>query len=214
MIKVNRTAKPTVLVRNEATWTKAIRSAKTPQAKDTAIEKYRHQEIKSALVKMFSGKCAYCESKISHIDYGDIEHFKPKSKYPLEAVKWENLLLACKRCNGAEYKSDEFPSKQKGGWLINPCTDEPDTHFRFEFDVQARLAVVFGKTTRGDTSEKIYGLNKPDLLKQRSVQIRRLIALARYYAADGTVKNLLDEAAKGESEYAAFARMVLSTYVT
>ncbi len=213
MIKVQRTPKPEILRRNEAKWTKEIASANTPEATQKAIERYRHKEIKEALVQLFAGKCAYCESKITQVDYGDIEHFKPKSKYPLEAVKWENLLLSCKRCNSPAYKGDKFPSQSEGGLLVNPCDDEPNDHFRFEFDVQAKLAIVIGKTKRGETSEKIYGLNKPDLLKQHSTQIRRLVLLAAYYATDERVKNVLDEAAEGTSEYAAFARMVKQTFL-
>ena len=213
MIKVQRTPKPEILRRNEAKWTKEILSAKTPEARHKAIERYRHEGIKNVLVEMFAGKCAYCESKILHIDYGDIEHFKPKSKYPKEAVKWENLLLSCKRCNSAAYKGDKFPSQSEGGLLVNPCDDEPNDHFRFEFDKEMQLAIVIGKTKRGETSEKIYGLNKPDLLKQRSTQIRRLVLLAAYYATDERVKNVLDEAAEGTSEYAAFARMVKQTFL-
>ena len=34
----------------------------------------------SAPIDETHGKCAYCESKIKHIDYGDIEHILPKNK--------------------------------------------------------------------------------------------------------------------------------------
>jgi len=58
---------------------------------------------------MFHGKCAYCESKITAIYNGDIEHFRPKGKiqtanpsrpgYFWLASEWKNLLLACPFCN-------------------------------------------------------------------------------------------------------------------
>jgi len=57
------------------------------------------------------------ESEITHIDYGHIEHFKPKGTpaYYEFAVEWNNLLLACGRCNGAENKGAKSPLANKGG---------------------------------------------------------------------------------------------------
>ena len=78
MIRVNRVVKPGVLVAKEAKWKAEIRAASTPQAREKAQNKYRHKQIKEALIAMFHGKCAYCESRMMHIDYGHIEHFKPR----------------------------------------------------------------------------------------------------------------------------------------
>ena len=54
----------------------------------------------------------FCESKVSHIAYGDVEHFRPKAGYrqrpedPLVqpgyywlAYEWSNLLFCCQLCN-------------------------------------------------------------------------------------------------------------------
>ena len=112
---------------------------------------------------MFHGKCAYCESKISHVDYGHIEHFKPKSRFPDLTFEWTNLLLSCPICNGSEYKSDRFPLETEGGPLVNPCDELPAEHFEFVFDPVAKLATVIGKTARGQTTEAIVGLNRYDL---------------------------------------------------
>lgn len=73
---------------------------------------YGHIMVRKVLLKMFRGKCAYCESKITTIYNGDIEHFRPKGGYcnvstiPTTkpgyywlAAEWENLLLACPFCN-------------------------------------------------------------------------------------------------------------------
>ena len=57
MIRVARTAKPVVLAKKEANWKNAIRSASTEAARKTAQDKYKHEDIKEALVDMFHGKC-------------------------------------------------------------------------------------------------------------------------------------------------------------
>lgn len=71
---------------------------------------YANKQVRKQLKKMFHGKCAYCESKITSIYSGDIEHFRPKGGYgennPLTkpgyywlAADWNNLLFACPFCN-------------------------------------------------------------------------------------------------------------------
>ncbi len=70
---------------------------------------YSDKSVRKILLKMFNGKCAYCESKITAIYNGDIEHFRPKGKiqnanpsrpgYFWLASEWENLLFACPFCN-------------------------------------------------------------------------------------------------------------------
>ena len=106
MIRVKRGPKPQVLLEKEVVWKAKIGAASTPNAREKAQRRYQHKQIKEALTAMFHGKCAYCESAITHIDYGHIEHFRPKALtefYEL-AVDWDNLLLACGRCNGPENK--------------------------------------------------------------------------------------------------------------
>jgi hypothetical protein len=54
------------------------------------------------------GKCAYCEGKASHVAHGDVEHYRPKSKYWWLAYCYDNYLYACQVCNQS-YKGNEFP---------------------------------------------------------------------------------------------------------
>jgi len=71
---------------------------------------YADRQVRKQLIKMFNGKCAYCESRITSIYNGDIEHFRPKGGYgnvnPITkpgyywlASDWDNLLFACPFCN-------------------------------------------------------------------------------------------------------------------
>ncbi len=212
MIKVERATKPAILKKNEEKWTTDIVNASDEHTKKKAIAKYNKGTIKKALVSMFHGKCAYCESYISDVDYGDIEHFRPKSKFPELAVTWDNLLLACKRCNGAEQKGDTWYDNNEGGPLVNPCTDEPDDFFEFEYDEETHIAIVKPKNKRGEISEEVYGLNKDELLRSRNHYIRTLVVLSQLYNSDEEAKTLLDIAIESKSEYAAFARMIKRKY--
>ncbi|HFK5505154.1 hypothetical protein [Elizabethkingia anophelis] len=81
---------------------------------------YSDKNVRKLLIQMFHGKCAYCESKITAIYNGDIEHFRPKGEikevnptkpgYFWLASEWENLLFACPFCNQTnthEYKNGD-----------------------------------------------------------------------------------------------------------
>lgn len=54
------------------------------------------------------GKCAYCESPTSTVAHGDVEHYRPKSKYWWLAYCYENYLYSCQVCNQT-FKSNHFP---------------------------------------------------------------------------------------------------------
>src|SRR5208283_227039 len=120
MIKITRSAKPPLLNRKAEQWRDEFLNARRKKDRARAEAKYHHSEIKDALIALFHGKCAYCESFIRNVDYGHIEHFRPKSIYPKLTFEWTNLLLACGICNGAEHKGDKFPDPAAGGPLVNP----------------------------------------------------------------------------------------------
>lgn len=82
---------------------------------------YGHKEVKDQLIKIQNYKCCFCEAKIGHIDDGDVEHFRPKRAYKQKkgnalqypgyywlAYNWDNLFLACTKCNGRN-KLNLFP---------------------------------------------------------------------------------------------------------
>ncbi|AIM37567.1 hypothetical protein KO02_13370 [Sphingobacterium sp. ML3W] len=71
---------------------------------------YSDPEVKEALIKLFKGKCAYCESSVLHVYSGDVEHYRPKGEiqeaipkttpgYYWLAADWDNLLFSCRNCN-------------------------------------------------------------------------------------------------------------------
>jgi uncharacterized protein (TIGR02646 family) len=146
-----------------------------------------------------------------HTDYGHIEHFKPKALFPELTFEWDNLLLACGRCNGTENKGEQWFSESEQQ-LVNPVTELPEDFFEFYFDENTLLALVIPKNFRGDVSEQVYGLNREELRRQRSKFVRNLIALAHFYHENAEAKSILDAAIENGGEYAAFARMVKNKY--
>jgi uncharacterized protein (TIGR02646 family) len=93
-------------------------------------------KAKSALAKMSHQKCAYCESSINAERSAAVEHYKPKSLFPLLAYAWDNYFLGCGGCNGA--KSDKWPAG--GRAYVRP--DEGDPSMLFVFAEDGSVAAV------------------------------------------------------------------------
>ncbi len=162
---------------------------------------------------MFSGKCAYCESFILHIDYGHIEHYHPKSIFPEYTFDWNNLLLACGVCNGSQFKGNKFPITNEQPLLLNPCKDDPTEHLNFDFDPYTNLASIYGRTPRGEKTEILMGLNRPELLRYRSQMVKKIIYLGiKSSEGDIEAKRLLDEACKSTHAYSAFADAIRNKF--
>ena len=76
------------------------------------------------------GKCAYCESPTDTVAHGDVEHFRPKSKYWWLAYCYDNYLYACQICNQV-HKGDEFPVHATAGMWTGPVLPTPPTSAAF-----------------------------------------------------------------------------------
>ena len=77
------------------------------------------KEAKDQLLAETFGKCAYCETPTDVVDYGDVEHFRPKSKYWWLAYCYENYLVSCAICN-QKFKSDGFLQRAGTVQLASP----------------------------------------------------------------------------------------------
>ena len=121
---------------------------------------YGDKAVKEELLKMQADKCCFCESKITHISYGDVEHFRPKAAWKQSAhdglsrpgyywfaYEWSNLLLCCQLCN-QRHKRNLFPLlnplaralslgddvTNEDPMFINPSTENPETLIGFRGD--------------------------------------------------------------------------------
>ncbi len=160
MIKLIKGDKPAVLVAHGEEWLNIVQTALAEGRQPSAYEKsrYRHADIKAALRIETHGKCAYCESYLLHIAFGDIEHIVPKSFAVEETFRWENLTLACDICN--TYKGDGLD-------LIDPYIDDPNEHFIFF----GPMVVPKPASDRALVTEKRVRLNRSELLERRGKKL-------------------------------------------
>lgn len=128
MIKLNKLPEPTILENNKGVWTQQYLNCvqRGQKAPDFLKYKYREEDIKATLIEETHSKCVYCESKMLHVTFGEIDHILPYSKLPELIFEWENLTLSCPRCNNSKraYYDPNWP-------LINPYLDDPKLHFIF-----------------------------------------------------------------------------------
>ena len=75
---------------------------------------------------VFSGSCGYCESECK----GEVDHFRPKSRFPQRVYDWSNWVFSCHDCNNS--KGNEWPN----GGYIDPCarirSSRPEQFFDFD----------------------------------------------------------------------------------
>ena len=158
---------------------------------------YGAKSVKAALRKAQHDKCAFCESKITHIAYGDVEHFRPKAGYrqrpedPLEqpgyywlAYDWTNLLFCCQICN-QRHKRNHFPLideaerarshhddiKKERPLFIHPAEENP--HRFLEFN-EEYLRAIDGNQ-RGTVTVDVLGLNRELIAERRREALALLL---------------------------------------
>lgn len=129
---------------------------------------YKHPTNKAALLASSFDKCMYCESKILAIDFGDVEHIKPKAvgKFPELEFVWENLGIACGRCNNS--KTDNYHDDTP---YINPYEEDPSQYLVADY----HWIFAFRGNERGRVTIQDIGLNRPDLLEQRKTLLDRIM---------------------------------------
>ncbi|MDD3302863.1 MAG: HNH endonuclease [Candidatus Gracilibacteria bacterium] len=154
---------------------------------------YKYPQNKEALKNASFGKCMYCESIISHIDYGDIEHIKPKSRFPGLKFEWNNLGYSCTRCN-REYKKDKFNEDTP---YINPYNEDPNEHIF----ISGAFVMQKQGSERGELTKIDIGLNRDSLIQNRQEKIDRVQKTvdACYRTSNEALKNDALEALKKEA---------------
>ena len=191
MRDVNRLETPEVLKRNAYRWTEellaAIEIAKNENAKvrESLWTRYNHKEVRDCLVMMYSGLCCYCESRIGDVAWEHIEHRKPKKRFPASTFSWDNLHLACPKCNMA--KSDKWNSDFE---ILDAAIDHPISD-HLGYKIRSPDVIREPITDRGAITVEHADLNRRELMQTR---------LAVFVAAFNTVKEVrAKERAEGES---------------
>jgi uncharacterized protein (TIGR02646 family) len=240
MIRRTRTAvaPPAGFVRRSREALKALRSfyeldrrkRGQRQAPEEPLLLLGETALVSALLKLFEGKCAYCESPLE--SGFDIDRFRPPREamdmsghmddpdlYWWLAYDWENLYPACPGCSTA--KGSRFPVRgrraqpetrgvelsEEQRLLLDPCVDDPEGELRFSVD-----GTVAGVTERGQISVEVFALNRRELVRARrsaaEAMLEQLVTLpAKEIEAKG--RKLAPDAAP----FAAMHRQLISQHL-
>jgi uncharacterized protein (TIGR02646 family) len=111
----------TVRSRYTARWVEYYRKGTGSKPSDS-----RWRNFRDDLSRVFFDLCAYCEE----LSRGEVEHFRPKSRFPELVYQWSNWVFACHDCNHA--KGEQWAS----GGYANPCARSrparPENFFDFD----------------------------------------------------------------------------------
>jgi uncharacterized protein (TIGR02646 family) len=194
---------------------------------------YAAPAVVRALEDLFSGKCAFCESKITDPGVPSVTQLRPKSgavnldghvdpdHYWWLAYTWENLFLSCARCNRS--KGHRFPVRgprapfqsfddelaREDPLLLDPCVDKPEDDLVFQTD-----GLVTSNSERGNVTIEVFALNRPDLVAGRKKAYDRVRSELRSLVdrsparLENDLRSLLDRT----HEYAAARRQFLATW--
>lgn len=121
MHKVERNNPPKDLKKKSKDWIKSM-SKSLDFDVDIEWEKFKStklgKETSENLKQMYANCCMYCEGTVGVTSYEQIEHFRPKSKYPELCFEYDNLHLACEICNNN--KSNKYKDEYIDPTLVNP----------------------------------------------------------------------------------------------
>jgi uncharacterized protein (TIGR02646 family) len=167
---------------------------------------YGADEVKSALRAAQHDKCCFCDSKVTHISYGDVEHFRPKAAcrqrpdgpllrpgYYWLAYEWKNLFFCCQLCN-QRFKENLFPLRKPRArcrsqhdtlpaeepLFVSP-EEDPSRHLRF----RAEYLHAFRRSRRGQATIDALGLNRSELAERRRdhwAVVQKLIECRQLFA--------------------------------
>jgi len=192
---------------------------------------YAADDVLAKLKVLYNNKCAYCETK----EYKpEIEHYRPKSKYPLLAYEWSNLLPACHACN--QSKSSHFPTLNKPDYrnikdakklnksekptILNPEIDKPEKHF--SFNINTGEIETKNDSEKAIQTIKYCDLNSENLIyrRQKKVKnIKKIINLIHLYTLQGkilpesVIDNLISEIKNGASINSEYSLLGLYLWV-
>jgi uncharacterized protein (TIGR02646 family) len=172
------------------------RGVKTFSDRDFERSIYASGPVKVALREAQHDKCAFCESRVSHVSHGDVEHFRPKSGFKQReadllrrpgyywlAYEWTNLFFCCQLCN-QQFKKNLFPLKdgrrrarshrhrldREEPLLVDPSSQEPAQYLGFH----EHIAHPVGGCREGRTTIDVLGLNREKLAGKREERLKSL----------------------------------------
>lgn len=151
---------------------------------------YGHASVKKKLITAQHKKCCFCESRVTHIADGDVEHFRPKGGfrqatsdtmltqpgYYWLAYEWSNLFFCCQMCNQRS-KKNLFPLKSTRRRARNHHADVtneeplficPDEAATSKIGFDREFCVTQHRSLRAAATIEGLDLNREDLCEVRA----------------------------------------------
>lgn len=168
------------------------------------LTNYKAPVNKAALVKASNGKCMYCESEVTTVYFGDVEHIRPIDKFPKLKFVWDNHGFACAICNNGK-RTNWFENLP----FVNPYEEDPGGF------ISAEGPWLAGKDNkgRGDQTIIIIDLNRKNLILDRCKMVARIEQLAKQYKRerDPALKAALERHMKKEVDLDGEYSLVVKT---
>jgi hypothetical protein len=192
----------------------------------TSTQGYKSKDVYDALHEIFYKKCYLCES--INLDSINIEHFIPHRGDKVLQQDWNNIYLACGRCNNCKLALPEFDI------LLDCCNAETDVFKAIKLLPPHSLAgkTIYIKAMNGDegTSNTVNLLNKifnsthtiEKTLTSKALREKVFKQCLKFqgwhlkYSADDSSPRQINEASesmkelmKKEKAYSAFIRWII-----
>jgi uncharacterized protein (TIGR02646 family) len=163
MMKIIKTSAPDRLSKNWKKWSHKFAQNRAKNA-TFAFQWATHKGIRinelilPHLRNIQKDHCCYCDGyPVAAYSVESIEHFRPKSKYPLLAYYWGNLFYACSRCQNIKLEHYEK-------LLLKPDTIEYDFNTYFLFNsTSGEIEVNTFTTTLAQQQKAAFTLKLLDL---------------------------------------------------
>lgn len=210
MIRLTKGVKPQILTDSAQAWTVELIAALAngDDVSSVRARRYGHKDIKSALLQETNEKCAYCESKPLHVDYGDVEHIVPKSVDPAVTYDWDNLTIACGVCN---------TNKRDAQGLIDPYNNDPSALLEFHgpwishipgADI-GRLTILVLKLNRTPLMER-----RGEKIKALRDQLDAIVSVADASVRTTLLQAIVSDARQASNEFSACLSAFISVLAT
>jgi hypothetical protein len=133
-----------------------------------------YRRYRPFLQRDFHRLCAYCErpeAAIGGEEFFEIDHLRPKSRFPEQLTHYSNVYYACGKCN--RHKSETWPSESllaQGFRFSDPCEED----MYVDHLEERQDGTLLARTKCGDYTKSHIRLDRLDLRVWR--QTKRQIA--------------------------------------
>jgi uncharacterized protein (TIGR02646 family) len=127
-----------------------------------------YQELRQYLIDEQAMLCCYCEIALKENTDAHIEHFKPKSKYPVERFNYNNLFASCRYNDscGSQKLSEYFTG------LISPL--DKNCQLRFTYTGNGKIIPFDENDQSAQKTIEVLALNCKRLKDRRLSVIKAL----------------------------------------